>query len=519
MFSGDRSLRSPLSTLDNATRLALSRQLNKMALFLSTCTGCSLIAALEALAYKPDPARRKVIILISDDSDGRRSWQAPDLLPLLRSELVTVNTVTLGHKASPYLQQLAAGTGGRAFVTELHPLGSTGESSSKIIRVLSDAVAHEGKSDSFTITKDSAAISGSRPPGADEGILQQGHAADRNVVDAGRLQQKTYSCLGQLEVVASAQSPVSTFTGVQIAGLVRKAPCIIVGASVKATVKQPGTGTKVDVQLYDNGVGGDQSANDGVYSVTFSKLVGMGQYDVTVIASNTDKSVFYIRSTELKQVAADPVELQAEEASPAVLLPANGADGSGARRRLAAWNEQNFGNDLTGVFVRNHSITFTVTVDLTEDKVRFSSYAESYELRMSTDRGNFQQSFNSGVLVKSPQDVISGSLTPQAPYTEQEVVVAVPPGLSGGKAVGSAHLVHIAIVVVNKQGLRSKVSNPASVYITVPAPTSATTPAPATSSMGGWWGILIYVLIGLVVLHVVFAVLYVFFKREKSPQG
>ncbi|CAH1783067.1 unnamed protein product [Owenia fusiformis] len=68
---------------------------------------------------------------------------------------------------------------------------------------------------------------------------------------------------------------------------VRQGYAPVIRAKVVATVERP-EGDPVDVLLYDTGVGGDTTADDGIYSAYFTQYTVDGRYSIYVEVSNPD---------------------------------------------------------------------------------------------------------------------------------------------------------------------------------------------------------------------------------------
>ena len=64
----------------------------------------------------------------------------------------------------------------------------------------------------------------------------------------------------------------------------------IICADVIATVDRP-KGQPILIQLYDNGLGADKVANDGLYSAVFSKFNSNGRYGVNARVVNNNRAL------------------------------------------------------------------------------------------------------------------------------------------------------------------------------------------------------------------------------------
>ncbi|KAH6921711.1 hypothetical protein HPB50_004226 [Hyalomma asiaticum] len=72
---------------------------------------------------------------------------------------------------------------------------------------------------------------------------------------------------------------------------VTKGAHVVLHAKVTATVIQPRGGGQVQVELFDNGLGADVTANDGIYSGYFTQFDGVGRYSVSACVTGGNDSV------------------------------------------------------------------------------------------------------------------------------------------------------------------------------------------------------------------------------------
>lgn len=323
---------------------------------------------------------------------------------------------------------------------------------------------------------------------------------------------------------------VDTIGGVHLNATLRIGRCYVLGASVNMEVDKPRNMGKVTMSLLDNGIGADYKPDDGVYSVTFSQLVGKGRYHVATNATSMglfttihDPLAALQRHAGFKSFNAGGGRRQSARRS-LISQPRERKLGAAAKEHLPAsfiYMTQT-GDTIAPHFelFSRHRV-FNAYIDVVEDQVPpdpvrdlrihnatsrvgrpaieltwtstgahgTSGKAAGYELRISVFSLRFATNFSSGHLVGGAGDVLSGSLNVEDPFSQQKVTVALPTALL--LELDEDEIVtemFAAIVVKNHQGLGSEVSNLAHSEVTValstPVPGPVPTNAPTTKPPG-----------------------------------
>ena len=135
--------------------------------------------------------------------------------------------------------------------------------------------------------------------------------------------QVSFSSAQELLVGATAVSqPVHTGQSVLLWANLRNGTNPITGASVFGEFVDP-SGQTNNVVLYDDGSHGDQTAGDGIYSLSFSpSLVGMYNFSITAVTGLLQRVEFVM--LEVQPIATRPI-LAATYAPPIVQADVDGA--------------------------------------------------------------------------------------------------------------------------------------------------------------------------------------------------
>ncbi|XP_053448780.1 calcium-activated chloride channel regulator 2 [Nycticebus coucang] len=275
---------------------------------------------------------------------------------------------------------------------------------------------------------------------------------------------------------------------VMIYASVRKGFYPIRNATVTATV-EPETGDAVTMRLLDDGAGADVIKNDGIYSRYFFSFAVNGRYNLKVHVSC---------SPSVSTQASIP-------GSHAMYVPGyvtNGNIQMNTPRKSVGRNEeeQKWGFSrissggsfaVMGVPTGSHPDVFPPCkiIDLeavkVEEQVTLSwtapgedfdqGQATSYEIRMSKSLQNIQDDFNNAILVNTSK------LSPQQAGT-REIFTFSPKLLTNGLQhqpsgeTQKSHRIYVAIRAVDRNSLKSAVSNIAQASLSIP-PNSAPIPA------------------------------------------
>ncbi len=101
----------------------------------------------------------------------------------------------------------------------------------------------------------------------------------------------TYAVSGWIENPAItfhgglAKANVHLGESLQLMGTLKNNGAPLTNAAVKAMVAMPDNNTVVDVMLHDDGTNGDTTANDGIYTGTFTTTTQAGNYRINFVAS------------------------------------------------------------------------------------------------------------------------------------------------------------------------------------------------------------------------------------------
>ncbi|XP_012516630.1 PREDICTED: calcium-activated chloride channel regulator 2 [Propithecus coquereli] len=276
---------------------------------------------------------------------------------------------------------------------------------------------------------------------------------------------------------------------VMIYANLRKGFYPILNATVTATV-EPETGDPVTLKLLDDGAGADVIKNDGIYSRYFFSFAVNGRYSLKVHANHSPSVRTLVHSIP---------------GSHAMYVPgyiANGNIQMNAPRKSVGRSEeeQKWGFSrissggsfsVLGVPMGLHTDVFPPCkiIDLeaikVEEKVTLSwtapgedfdqGQATSYEIRMSKSLQNIQDDFNNAILVNT------SNLNPQEAGT-REIFTFSPKLFTNGPEhqpdgeTRESHRIYVAIRAVDRNSLKSAVSNIAQASLFIP-PNSAPIPA------------------------------------------
>uniref|UniRef100_A0A8C3X996 Calcium-activated chloride channel regulator 2 n=1 Tax=Catagonus wagneri TaxID=51154 RepID=A0A8C3X996_9CETA len=268
---------------------------------------------------------------------------------------------------------------------------------------------------------------------------------------------------------------------VMIYAIVRKGFYPLLNATVTATI-EPEAADPVTLQLLDNGAGADIVKNDGIYSRYFFSFAGNGRYGLKV----------HVRQSPSVSAVARSIL-----GSHALYVPGYITHGHirmnapresvGRREEEQKWglSRATSGGSFSvlGVPAGPHPDMFPPCkiIDLeavtAEEEVALSwtapgedfdqGQAKSYEIRISKSLQNIQDDFNSAILVNSSK------LNPQQAGTKEmftfspELFTNGPEHQADG-ATQKSYQIYMAIQAVDRNSLKSAVSNIAQASLTVP---------------------------------------------------
>uniref|UniRef100_H0XAL7 Calcium-activated chloride channel regulator 2 n=1 Tax=Otolemur garnettii TaxID=30611 RepID=H0XAL7_OTOGA len=276
---------------------------------------------------------------------------------------------------------------------------------------------------------------------------------------------------------------------VMIYASVRKGFYPIRNATVTATV-EPETGDAVTLRLLDDGAGADVIKNDGIYSRYFFSFAVNGRYSLKVHVSRSPS------------ISTQGLSIPGSHAMYVPGYITNGNIQMNTPRKSVGRSEQELkwgfsrissggSFSVMGVPPSSHPDVFPPCkiIDLeavkVEEEVTLSwtapgedfdrGQATSYEIRMSKSLQNIQDDFNNAILVNTSK------LSPQQAGT-REIFTFSPKLLTNGlehqpnEETQESHRIYVAIRAVDRNSLKSAVSNIAQASLFIP-PNSAPIPA------------------------------------------
>ncbi|KAH7975912.1 hypothetical protein HPB52_006650 [Rhipicephalus sanguineus] len=329
-------------------------------------------------------AAGSVIILMTDGEENASPY-INDVLNELINAQVVVNTIAFGTNAAQKLEELALRTGGKAFALRDGESSATNlvsafldsttammdddkkpvvicEQAAKIVdRQEFSILVDADLGDSTTVAVQSSMTSGldaelRYPDGKTcQGCLESGPAKSGSYINfripgvatpgtwtlvvsqktpggaAADVYVRATSLAGKRgtePVLARAflkQTEVNSATEAVIYAEVTKGAQVVLHAKVTATVIRPKMPYEVDVELFDDGLGADVTANDGIYSAYFAQFDGVGRYSVSArVVSGKDSVVVRGRKASGGLPAPRLAEYPATAAATALVNEAEG---------------------------------------------------------------------------------------------------------------------------------------------------------------------------------------------------
>ncbi|XP_049275847.1 calcium-activated chloride channel regulator 1-like [Rhipicephalus sanguineus] len=352
VFSSRAYEKATLTSINQSTREELVAKVRQLGASGDTCIGCALRHALEMFQENGQSAAGSVIILMTDGGENEGPYINEVLHQLIGAQVV-VNTIVFGTEAEKKLEELSLLTGGKAFALRDGQSSATTalesaflDSTTAILDddkkpvVIFEQAANILDRREFPILVDAdlgnsttVAVQSSKAYGLDAGLrnpdgetcqdcLKSGHAnsgsyinfripgiaapgtwtlvvsrktlggealnvyvrATSLVGDCGKKPVLVRAFLKQVEVNSAMEAVVYAE--------VTKGAQVVLHAKVTATVIRPNMPHEVDVELFDDGLGADVTAYDGIYSGYFTQFDGIGRYSVSVrVVSGNDSVV------------------------------------------------------------------------------------------------------------------------------------------------------------------------------------------------------------------------------------
>ncbi|XP_075555739.1 calcium-activated chloride channel regulator 3A-1-like [Dermacentor variabilis] len=346
----------PLTTVTAQTRERIVNTVRDLAPGGSTCIGCALRKALEEFRRNAHRVEGSVVVLMTDGAETAAPYVA-DVLGELVAAGVRINTIALGKEAELKLEVLALRTGGKPYALrdgssneaavglESAFLDSTvallDHDKRPIVifeetaKVPKEGVAFSvlvdrdlGKRTTVTLSCDGTCslnielrysdgrkcneclttqsrkagvyitirIPGTATPGTWMLVVSL-NPGSREVQVHVRATSFVVDATVEPVLVRSfvKKTEVNVATDAVVYAEVSKGTRLVLHARVMATVIRPRSPDGIEVELHDNGLGADVTANDGVYSGYFTWFDGVGRYSVSTRVASVDHTTFVIR--------------------------------------------------------------------------------------------------------------------------------------------------------------------------------------------------------------------------------
>ncbi|XP_072140556.1 calcium-activated chloride channel regulator 1-like isoform X2 [Dermacentor andersoni] len=349
-FNETASVVSALTSVAETSREELVEEVLKLKAGGNTCIGCSLQKSLKMFEENGQRVEGSVIILMTDGEESEAP-KIDDVMDELIAAQVVVNTIAFGTQAEEKLEELALRTGGKPFALRegqsnvpvaiesafLDSAFALLDESKRPV-VIFDQQADVAEERKFSILVDAdlgnetTVVLQSKeasklkavllyPDGKTcEDCLVSGPAVSGNYVNfkiPGIATPGTWTLvvsqdLGSGEVAVHVRATslarypdekpvmvraflkrteVDSAAQAAVYAEVTKGEYVVLHAKVTATVVRPqGHGT-VEMELFDDGLGADVTANDGIYSGYFTQFDGVGRYSVSARVVSGDDSV------------------------------------------------------------------------------------------------------------------------------------------------------------------------------------------------------------------------------------
>ncbi|XP_077495036.1 calcium-activated chloride channel regulator 1-like [Amblyomma americanum] len=584
-FSTSAHTVAPLTSMEPSVRKQFVQEVERLSAYGGTCIGCALRMALQMFKENKQSTEGSVIILMTDGEENERPYISDVVKELIAAQVV-VNTIAFGTSAAATLENLALRTGGKPFALqdgqsniavalESAFLDSTTallddhkrpvvvfEQSAKVVAKREFKIVIDADLGNETVismlSKDAVSLKAELlyPDGKPcQDCLDSGPAKKGNYIMfkiPGIATPGTWTLVvshtlsgGEADIHIRATSLASGATEepvlvraflkktevakaaeAVIYAEVTKGQKVVLHARVTATVIRPTRPYEVEVELFDDGLGADVTANDGIYSGYFTEFHGVGRYSVSArVVSGSDSVIVQGRKASGGLPALQPLAF-----SPGVANGADEAQGDDFQgipldqffyvdEDIEVAEPEIISSEKAPEFVRYaEGGSFRLTQDIKTSTIPPGSIqdlkvedafvtdndthvvllawtcpgahlnsgnASHIELRASTQLVDIMKNYDTAVLITTR----GGNITARAVGSRQQLQFSLPDTLLPGGNKSSAQDFYFAARVWNEHGLYSSVSNVARVTFERP-------PLLASSYRGGlaWWAILLIVL-------------------------
>lgn len=544
-FSTAATTEQEISLLTSATKNDTLRAIERLSVLDYTCIGCGLLEALSALKRANISTKGATVMLMTDGKENEYPY-IKDVLGNLTLAGVVVNTLAVGPSAENGLEKLALDTRGEAFLVKdpdgtyfgdvdavfVESTTAQLDESEKPVAIVNLKTSFNGSIEihfnldeelgndtvvyivydrnhseainaslidpagdlctsciarSSKVTGETKIrISSPAMPGVWTAVLS---GPESQLVRASvRVESRSRdSSVEPVRVKCTVQPLVPSPAEATIYAHVTKGVAVVLAAEVHAEVLTPTRPHAVELKLYDDGLGVDNAANDGIYSGAFVNFTGRGRYAVSARVTSSER-------TRLEYKSQNPSS-----------LPASGSQGykvssTEPAARGYGGSSPNNGNvrsrrSPSAVMVERYAVggSFQVTAELSDRSVppgnirdlrviQSSSIGngtlrvrltwtwpgghldvgkvQSVQLRASANYESLINAFEDQHLGEDA-DVLHGDLLPRASRTAHVVDIALPAYVVGGHGGKKEDIrkAYLSAVVTNEFGLKSEMSN------------------------------------------------------------
>uniref|UniRef100_A0A0P5N6L4 Calcium-activated chloride channel regulator 4, 30 kDa form n=1 Tax=Daphnia magna TaxID=35525 RepID=A0A0P5N6L4_9CRUS len=261
-------------------------------------------------------------------------------------------------------------------------------------------------------------------------------------------------------------------TPVRIVAVVKHGRDRVLGANVVAHVVSPNSADNV-VQLEDNGIGGDLTENNGIYSGFYLAVNNAGRYTLVCEVNSAEGTYIDDGITAQQRTAMGNFERVQSGGTFRVETP------------MTTMYPPSRVTDLKVVAMQVDQMSFKIEWTATGDQLDVGT-ASAYQIKYSTTFDSLMDdNFDSSSSVQfGSQDIIDGSMQPLESGSKQRVSLRLPPTAENATY-------YVALRAINNNNVASNTSNVVSVQIVrvkppptqpPPPPTTTTLVPPTTSS-------------------------------------
>uniref|UniRef100_A0A0N8E3Y3 Calcium-activated chloride channel regulator 4, 30 kDa form n=1 Tax=Daphnia magna TaxID=35525 RepID=A0A0N8E3Y3_9CRUS len=261
-------------------------------------------------------------------------------------------------------------------------------------------------------------------------------------------------------------------TPVRIVAVVKHGRDRVLGANVVAHVVSPNSADNV-VQLEDNGIGGDLTENNGIYSGFYLAVNNAGRYTLVCEVNSAEGTYIDDGITAQQRTAMGNFERVQSGGTFRVETP------------MTTMYPPSRVTDLKVVAMQVDQMSFKIEWTATGDQLDVGT-ASAYQIKYSTTFDSLMDdNFDSSSSVQfGSQDIIDGSMQPLESGSKQNVTLRLP-------STAEDATYYVALRAINNNNVASNTSNVVSVQIVrvkppptqpPPPPTTTTLVPPTTSS-------------------------------------